>query len=140
MTFEALLKSRLEQAGAEVRTFQEAGVGFLYGILVRTRGSAATVRLTKGSGTGDPVATEAEQAAHAVNVARLDAVKGAPSATHGVDGARPVEDLMRDVLAADLPPTAVEVEGPADGRTKPGVKIRFRSGSEIYMTPVDIRR
>jgi hypothetical protein len=135
VTFERLLIERLNATGkVQARSFHELEANLLYGVAVRVGGGMVAVRLTKGSGTGDPKMTEAEQAEHDAYVALASAGKASPRTQSAQ--VRLVEDLMRDVLAADLPPSATEVEGPADGRQQPGVKIRFDTAAEIYMTPL----
>ncbi|WP_344613370.1 hypothetical protein [Dactylosporangium salmoneum] len=137
MTFERMLIERLNATGqVKAQSYHEAGASLLYGVLLRAGSGNVAVRLTKGSGTGDPKPTEQEQAEHDAYVARAAAGKQAPRSQSDADLDRKVSNLMRDVLAADLPPTAVGVEGRADGRERPGVKIRFDTGAEIYMTPV----
>ncbi|MFB9187313.1 hypothetical protein ACFFX1_55090 [Dactylosporangium sucinum] len=135
-TFEALLKERLQATGqVEVKTYQEISAPFLYGIMVRVDGGTVAFRITMGSGTGDPPPTAEEQAAHDANVARLDPKASMPRLQATSEQVRKAEDLIRDVLAADLPDGATEVEGPVDGRQLPGVKLRFRTASEIYVVP-----
>ncbi|GAA0719752.1 hypothetical protein Drose_06050 [Dactylosporangium roseum] len=137
VTFEALLKERVEATGqVEVRTFMELSVPFLYGLVIKVDGGAVAFRLTKGSGTGDPPATGEEQAAHDANVARLDPKATMPRLQHTPERVQKASGLIRDVLAADLPAGAVGVEGRADGRELPGVKVVFKTGSEIYVVPV----
>jgi hypothetical protein len=136
VTFEKMLVERLNATGqVEVKTYHELGASLLYGVVVRGFGGTVAVRLTKGSGTGDPKPTGQEQAEHDAYVARATTGKQTPRSQSSPDVDRKVSDLIRDVLAADLPPGAVRVEGPADGRERPGAKIVFDTGAEIYATP-----
>lgn len=136
VTFEAMLVDRLNAAGqVEARSFQAANYPALYGIFVEVDGVTVPFRLTKGSGTGDPPFTDEERALHDANVARLQE-STPPRMQYPPAARRKAEDLIRDVLAADPPPSSVLVEGPVDGRDKPGVKIRFDTAAEIYIVPV----
>jgi hypothetical protein len=137
VTFERMLVERLNATGqVQARSFHDAGANLIYGIVVRVDGGTVAVRLTMGSGTGDPAMTDDERALHDAYVVRAGQSKAAPRSQANPAQVRKLEDLMRDVLAADLPSGAAEVEGPVDGRQIPGVKIRFVTGAEIYMVPV----
>ncbi len=135
VTFETMLVDRLNATGqVEARSFQAASYPALYGLLVKVDGAVVPFRLTKGSGTGDPAMTENERELHDANVARMKG--GTPPRTqYTLEQRRKAEDLIRDVLAVDPPPTAVLVEGPIDGRTIPGVKVGFRTGADVYCGP-----
>jgi hypothetical protein len=136
VTFEHLLIDRLNASGqVEAKSYHTVGVNLLYGIVVRVGGGTVAVRLTKGAGTGDPAMTEDERAEHEAYVVRAGESKTAPRSQATQAQVRKLEDLIRDVLAADLPQGAVRVEGPADGRERPGVKVVFSTGAEIYLTP-----
>jgi hypothetical protein len=120
VTFEEMLKTRLNAAGqVQARNYHDAGANLIYGIVVRVDSGTIAVRLTKGSGTGDPAMTDDERALHDAYVVRADQSKTALKSQADPEQVRKLEDLMRDVLAADLPPGATEVEGPADGRQIP---------------------
>jgi hypothetical protein len=68
-TFEAMLVDRLNATGqVQAKTFMDASYPALYGILIKVDGATVPYRLTKGSGTGDPPMTDAEQEAHAAHV------------------------------------------------------------------------
>ena len=136
VTFEAMLVDRLNATGqVQARSFMAADFPALYGVLVQVDGATVPFRLTKGSGTGDPTMTDAERALHDANIARL---KGGapPRMQYSPQQRRKAEDLIRDVLAVEPPPASVFVEGPVDGRDRPGVKVRFDTGAEIYVVPV----
>lgn len=136
VTFERMLIERLNASGqVEAKSYHELGLNAIYGITVKARGGTVYFRMTKGSGTGDPPMTDDERAEHDAYVTRASAGKQVPRGQSDAGVDRTVSDLIRDVLAADLPPTAVRVEGPADGREQPGAKIVFDTGAEIYMVP-----
>jgi hypothetical protein len=136
VTFEKMLVERLNATGqVEARSYHELGAGLLYGLVVKAGGGTVAVRLTKGSGTGDPKPDEAEQAEHEAYVVRAASGRSSPRSQATPAQVRQLEDLLRDVLAAGLPLGAVRVEGPADGRDRPGVKVVFGTGAEIYLTP-----
>lgn len=133
VTFEAMLIERLNATGkVQARSFMAEGYPALYGVLVQVDGAIVPFRLTRGSGTGDPAMTEAEREAHDANVARLGEGKQ-PRSQHPPERSRKVEDLIRDVLAVDLPTSPLFADGLAVDR--PGMKVRFLSGAEIYVTP-----
>lgn len=135
-TFEAMLVDRLNATSkVQAKSFQAGSYPALYGVLVHVDGVTVPYRLTKGSGTGDPAMTEAEQAAHDANVARMKP-GSPPRLQFAPESERKASDLIRDVLAADPPPGSVLVEGPIDGREQPGVKVRYETASEIYIVPV----
>lgn len=136
VTFEAMVVDRLNAAGqVRARSFMAANYPALYGVLVQVDGATVPFRLTKGAGTGDPVMTGEEQALHDANLARLN--EGTPPRMQYTPvQKRKAEDLIRDVLAADPPPASVLVEGQSDGRDKPGVRVRFDTGADIYCVPV----
>ncbi len=135
VTFEAMLVDRLNATGrVQAKSFQAASYPALYGVLVQVDGALVPFRLTKGSGTGDPAMSDNERELHDANVARM---KGGtpPRMQYTLEQRRKAEDLIRDVLAVDPPPRAVLVEGPVDGRDRPGVKVRFVTMAEIYISP-----
>lgn len=136
VTFEQMLVERLNATGqVRARSFRDANYPALYGALVEMDGATVPFRMTKGSGTGDPVMTAAERELHEANVARMKG--GTPSRMqYSLEQRRKAEDLIRDVLAVDPPPASVLVEGPGDGRDIPGVKVGFRTGAEVYCVPV----
>jgi hypothetical protein len=136
VTFEEMLKTRLEASGGvrSVKTYMEVASPEWYGLVVEVDGGTVPVRLTRGSGTGDPPMSGAEQAAHDANIAR--GVKGnKPQLRHGAQQVQAVEVLIREVLAADPPLASTLVEGRVDGRELPGVRVRFETGLEIYAKP-----
>lgn len=136
VTFEAMLVDRLNATGqVQAKSFMAADYPALYGVLVQVDGAVVPFRLTKGAGTGDPTMTDAERALHEANLARLK--EGSPPRMQFTPAQqRRAEDLIRDVLAVDPPLASVFVEGPVDGRDRPGVKVRFGTGAEIYAVPV----
>jgi len=136
VTFEEMLKTRLEASGGvrSVKTYRDVAYPEWYGLIVEVDGGTVPIRLTRGSGAGDPPMTEAEQAAHDANIAR--GTKGnKPQLRYGPPQVQAVETLIREVLAADPPPASTLVEGRIDGRELPGVRVRFESGLEIYAKP-----
>lgn len=135
VTFEAMLVERLNATGqVQAKSYMAGSFPALYGVMVQVDGGVVPFRLTKGAGTGDPPMTDDERTLHDANVARL--TQGTPPRLqHTTAQIRKAEDLIRDVLAADPPPDSILVEGPADGRERPGVKVRFSTGAEIYAIP-----
>lgn len=135
VTFETMLVERLNATGqVQAKSYMAGSHPALYGVLVQVDGGVVPFRLTMGAGTGDPAMTDAERALHDANVARLKPGTP-PRLQHTPEQIRKAEDLIRDVLATDPPPTSVLVEGPVDGRERPGVKVRFITGAEIYVVP-----
>jgi hypothetical protein len=137
-TFEAMLVDRLNATGqVQAKSFMAGSFPALYGVLVLVDGATVPYRLTKGSGTGDPPMTEAEQEAHAAHLAAVK--EGNPPRLQFTPAQeRKASDLIRDVLAVDPPPGSVHVEGPVDGREQPGVKVRYSTASEIYIVPAKV--
>lgn len=136
VTFEQMLVDRLNASGqVEAKSYHTVGVNLLYGIIARVDGGTVAVRLTKGAGTGDPAMTEDERELHDAYIVRAGQSKTVARSQATPAQVRTLEDLIRDVLAVDLPPAAVSVEGPGDGRQIPGVKTRFDTGAEIYAVP-----
>lgn len=133
VTFEAMLVDRLNADGrAQARSFGDLSYPFLYGVAVQVDGGTVPIRLTRGSGTGDPKMTEGERAAHDANIARLkDSRPARMSFTPAQE--RKASDLIREVLAADLPTLPLFAEELAGSRS--GMKVRFSTGAEIYLTP-----
>lgn len=135
VTFERMLEDRLNATGqVQATSFGAAGFPRLYGLLVQVDGGMIPMHMTAGSGTGDPKMTDDERAAHDARVAGLK--PGNPPRQQFAPAAlRKVEELIREVLLADLPPAAVAVVGAVDGREEPGVKVRFETGWECYVKP-----
>lgn len=135
-TFEQMLIDRLVASGRvkAARSFGDSGYPLLYGVLAEVDGGTVPLHLTRGSGTGDVEATDDERAAHAAKVAELKSGTP-PRAQYGPAQQAVVEAAVRDVLLDPMPPCAVLVEGQADGRERPGVKVRFDTGAEIYVVP-----
>lgn len=136
VTFEAMLVDRLNATGlVQAKSFKSGDYPAMYGVLVQVDGAVVPFRLTMGAGTGDPQMTGDERALHDANLARLK--PGTPPRLQFTPAQqRKAEDTIRDVLAVDPPSRSVLVEGPVDGRERPGVKVRFITGAENYAVPV----
>lgn len=134
--FEALLQELLTPHVTAVRTFADGGVGFLYGLEVKTTdGATVLLRLTRGSGTGDVKLTAEQAEAHAANVARLDGASQALRPTATAAQNRQVEDLVRQLLLDAPVPDATAVGELPAGKT--GVKISFSTGSAVFISAID---